>query len=121
MRFFYTKLMVIVVLLFSVGAFAQTQSELATLQTQRQEYYFQLKVDNPKEFEQLNRMFSIDKITDSGCIGYANPLQYARLLSAGYQPVLLTPPSLENPNQPMLDVENLKSANEWDTYPTYPA
>lgn len=121
MRFFYTRLLFLVVLLFSWGAFAQTQSDLENLQAERQEYYFQLKVDNPKEFEQLNHLFSIDKITDSGCIGYANPLQYARLLTAGYQLVLLTPPSLEHPNQPMLEVENWKSANEWDTYPTYPA
>jgi len=100
---------------------AQSPSELEILQASRNEYYFELNVSDQKEFETINKMVSIDAITSNGCIAYANPLQFAQLLSAGYKPTLLMPPSLQHPNQPMMDVADIKAVNDWNTYPTYAA
>lgn len=121
MRFFYKGMLVFLIMHFTVSLLAQTQSELAQLQAERQEFYFKLSVENPNQIEKINELVSIDQLTSDGCIAYANPLQYAKLLSEGYKPELLMPPSLVNPNQPMTDVADLKNTNDWDTYPTYPA
>lgn len=121
MRFFYKGMLVFLIMHFTVSLLAQTQSELAQLQAERQEFYFKLSVENPNQIEEINELVSIDQLTSDGCIAYANPLQYAKLLSEGYKPELLMPPSLVNPNQPMTDVADLKNTNDWDTYPTYPA
>ncbi len=121
MRFFYQRVMLFAFILFAGHMMAQTQSELEILQGSRNEFYFELNVGDQKEFETINKMVSIDAITQNGCIAYANPLQFARLLSAGYKPTLLMPPSLQYPNQPMMDVADIKSVNDWNTYPTYPA
>ncbi|KAF0130189.1 MAG: hypothetical protein FD155_1975 [Bacteroidetes bacterium] len=121
MRFFYQRVMLFAFILFAGHMMAQTQSELEILQASRNEFYFELNVSDQKEFETINKMVSIDAITQNGCIAYANPLQFARLLSAGYKPTLLMPPSLQYPNQPMMDVADIKSVNDWNTYPTYPA
>ncbi len=119
---FYRKLIIsLIIIFFGYQMMAQSQSELLQLQASRQEFYFSLKVENPKILNEINRLVSVDRLTTDGCIAYANPLQFARLIDAGYEPVLLLPPSLEFPGQPMMDLYALKGTFEWDSYPTYPA
>lgn len=113
--------MLFALILLTSHMMAQSPSELEILQASRNEYYFELNVSDQKEFETINKMVSIDAITSNGCIAYANPLQFAQLLSAGYKPTLLMPPSLQHPNQPMMDVADIKAVNDWNTYPTYAA
>ncbi len=121
MSFLYKWMMIVVVILTFGQLSAQRQKDLELLQSARQEFYFGLKLDSPKQLEYVNKLVSVDQITDDGCIAYANPLQYANLLKAGFKPELLLPPSMQYADQPMMDVDGLKGVNDWDTYPTYPA
>ena len=85
--------------------------------SQRDEYYFSLDVHDPIDFQTINNLCSIDAIDGNIVVCYANPTQYDNLLSAGYQPFLMTPPSLREEAQ-MYDPQ--RGMYDWDTYLTYP-
>ena len=100
--------------------FAQTQKELGRLMRERDEYYFTLSINNPSEIQAINDLCSVDG-TDgrSKVVCYANQKQYDKLLQAGYQPNLQTPPSLREVAK-MWDGSD-RATYEWDSYPTYSA
>ena len=73
---------------------AQSQKSLAGLMQQRDEYYFRLEVQDTSEIQAINALCSVDATNGISVVCYANQAQYDNLLAAGYQPTLLTPPSL---------------------------
>ena len=111
----------ILVLALIVGSslFAQSQKELGQLMRERNEYYFSLTVQQPSDIQSLSRLCSVDAIDGKNVICYANQQQYEKLLQAGYQPTLMTPPSMLE-EAVMWDGNN-RAAYEWDSYPTYDA
>ena len=96
---------------------AQSQLSLTELMSQRNEYYFSLNVQEPTEIQDINTLCSVDATNGSTVICYANQTQYDNLLAAGYQPHLLTPPSLREEAM-MYDPQ--RSTYDWDSYLTYP-
>jgi len=96
---------------------AQSQESLAHLMQQRDEYYFSLNINNPSEIQVVNSICSVDATNGVSVICYANQAQYDNLLAAGYQPTLLTPPSLRETAQ-MHDPQ--RDTYDWDAYLTYP-
>ncbi len=108
--------LIIVTALFCGELTAQSQQSLADLMSQRDEYYFSLSIQEPSEVEAINAMCSVDAFNGGTAICYANPTQYAELLAAGYQPNLLTPPSLREEAR-MYDPQ--RGTYDWDSYLTY--
>ena len=110
------KLVLALVLLISGTVFAQNQKELGDLMRNRGEYYFTLPAQNRSEIQEINKLCSVDKFDGKNVVCYANQKQYDKLLAAGYQPALQTPPS-------MLEEAKMWDGNratyEWDSYPTY--
>ncbi len=110
------KLVLALVLLISGTVFAQNQKELGDLMRNRGEYYFTLPVQNRSEIQEINDLCSVDNFDGTNVVCYANQKQYDKLLAAGYQPALQTPPS-------MLEEAKMWDGNratyEWDSYPTY--
>ena len=106
----------IVAVLFYGNVQAQSQRSLAELMAQRDEYYFSLDVQNPADIEAINALCSVDVTNGSTVICYANPSQYNNLIAAGYQPFLLTPPSLREEAR-MYDPQ--RGMYDWDSYLTY--
>jgi hypothetical protein len=96
--------------------FAQSQRELGQLMRERGEYYFTLSVDNSKEIQAISEICSIDGTDGQTVVAYANQKEYDRLLQAGYQPNLQTPPSMRA-NVTMWDGQGTYN---WDSYLTYP-
>ena len=115
----FRNLILILALVISGSLFAQSQRELGQLMRERNEYYFTLSVDNPSEIQGINRLCSVDGTDGKNVVCYANQQQYDKLLLAGYQPTLLTPPSMLY-EAVMWDGSN-RAAYEWDSYPTYDA
>ena len=109
------SLFFITVLLYG-NIHAQSQKSLARLMSQRDEYYFSLNVQNPDDIQAINSLCSIDGTDDSTVVCYANPTQYDNLLAAGYEPFLLTPPSLRHEAK-MYDPH--RGMYDWDSYLTY--
>lgn len=102
------------------SVFAQkSQQELKQLMKDRGEYYFELTVKQPSEIQALNQLCSVDQTNGSTVVCYANQKQYERLLKQGYQPTLMTPPSLQE-EVTMWDGSN-RATYDWDQYPTYQA
>ena len=95
---------------------AQSQKELGQLMRERNEYYFTLSVNDPAEIQTINGICSVDGIDGRTVVCYANQQQYDKLLQAGYQPKLQTPPSLREEAK-MWDGN--RATYEWDSYPTY--
>ena len=95
---------------------AQSQKSLAELMSRREEYYFSLNVQDPGDIQAINALCSVDATDGSTVICYANPTQYDNLLAAGYQPFLMTPPSLREEAR-MHDPQ--RGMYDWDTYLTY--
>ena len=95
---------------------AQSQDALQQLMRERGEYYFTLKVSEPTEIQTLSRLCSIDGTDGRLVVAYANQQEYDKLLEAGYQPNLQTPPSLLEEAK-MWDGN--RATYEWDSYPTY--
>lgn len=110
------KLVLALVILISGTVFAQNQKELGDLMRNRGEYYFTLPAQNRSEIQEINKLCSVDKFDGTNVVCYANQKQYDKLLAAGYQPTLQTPPS-------MLEEAKMWDGNratyEWDSYPTY--
>ena len=98
---------------------AQSQKELQQLMRDRNEYYFSLNVLQPSEIQNISMICSVDGTDGKSVICYANQQQYEKLLQAGYQPTLMTPPSMLE-EAVMWDGSN-RATYEWDSYPTYDA
>ena len=106
---------VMLALIISGSMMAQSQKELSQLMRERNEYYFTLNVNDPHEIQAINELCSVDGFKGTTVVCYANQQQYDRLLKAGYQPNLQTPPSLLEEAK-MWDG---RATYEWDSYPTY--
>jgi hypothetical protein len=100
----------------SSNVYAQSQKDLIKLMCERNEYYFTLKVNKPTEIQAISDLCSIDRTDGKTVVCYANQQQYDKMLQAGYQPTLLTPPSLLEEAK-MWDGN--RATYEWDSYPTY--
>ena len=107
----------ICVVVISGNVFAQSQRELGQLMRERQEYYFTLSVNQPTEIQSINELCSVDGTDGHTVVCYANQQQYDRLLQAGYQPNLQTPPSLRE--EAKMWAGGDRATYEWDSYPTY--
>ena len=113
-----TRNLLLALALFVGGSlFAQSQRELRELMHSRGEYYFTLSVGNPSEIQAISGLCSVDGTDGRTVVCYANQQQYDKLLLAGYEPNLQTPPSLLEEAK-MWDGN--RATYEWDSYPTYP-
>ena len=118
MRFLrYLVLLCIAVIGGTVSA--QSQRELGQLMRERNEYYFTLSVNDPTEIQTINSICSVDGTDGRTVVCYANQRQYDKLLQSGYQPTLMTPPSMLD-EAVMWDGSN-RASYAWDSYPTYDA
>ena len=97
--------------------FAQSQKELGDLMLNRGEYYFTLSVNDPTEIQAISDLCSVDGTDGRIVVCYANKKQYDRLLQAGYEPNLQTPPSLRE--EAKMWVGGDRASYAWDSYPTY--
>ena len=104
------------ILVFSGNTMAQSQKELSQLMRERGEYYFTLKVNNPTEIRDIGKICSVDGTDGKIVVAYANKQEYEKLLKAGYQPELQTPPSL----RANVTMWNGQGTYNWDSYLTYP-
>ena len=95
---------------------AQSQRELNQLMRDRGEYYFTLSVNNPSEIQAISKICSVDGTDGRTVVAYANQQEYEKLLKAGYQPELQTPPSL----RANVTMWNGQGTYNWDSYLTYP-
>ena len=105
-----------IAVLFYGNIQAQSQKSLAELMSQRDEYYFSLNVQDPNDIQVINTLCSVDGTDGSTVVCYANPTQYDNILAAGYEPFLLTPPSLRHEAK-MYDPQ--RGMYDWDSYLTY--
>lgn len=96
---------------------AQSQEHFAELMRERGEYYFKVNVGDPSEVQTINRICSVDGIDGMSVMCYANSKQYEAMLRAGYQPSLMTPPSMKQEAK-MWDGGD-RATYEWDSYLTY--
>ena len=96
---------------------AQSQQFLSELMRQRGEYYFSLNISDTSEIQAINTLCSVDASNGVSVVCYANQSQYDNLLAAGYQPHLMTPPSMLEEHR-MWDGGN-RAEYDWDEYLTY--
>ena len=115
----FRHLILILALVIGGSLFAQSQRELQQLMRERNEYYFTLTVQQPSEIQEISRLCSVDGTDGRNVVCYANQQQYDKLLQAGYQPKLQTPPSMLY-DAVMWDGSD-RATYEWDSYPTYDA
>ncbi len=105
------------VAVISSAVSAQSQRELGQLMRDRGEYYFTLSVDDPAEIQTINSICSVDGTDGRTVVCYANQQQYEKLLLAGYQPNLQTPPSMREEAKMWQGGD--RATYEWDSYLTY--
>lgn len=106
------------IILLSISSFAQNRN-LDELMRSRNEYYFSVEVNNKADIQALNQMVSVDKVTGNTVVCYANNSEYDKLIAAGYETTLLTPPSMLEEAK-MWDGSD-RATYDWDSYPTYSA
>ena len=103
--------------IYSGNSYAQSQKDLSQLMRERGEYYFSLQVDHPEEIQVINKLCSVDGTDGKNVVCYANVRQYDAVLQAGYQPTLMTPPSLRE--EAIMWEGGDRATYEWDAYLTY--
>ena len=97
--------------------FAQeSQKDLEQLMKNRGEYYFSLTVQKPTEIQAISNLCSVDGTDGTTVIAYANQREFDNLLRQGYQPTLMTPPSLRE--VPVMR-DDTRATYDWDSYLTY--
>ena len=96
---------------------AQSQRELGQLMRNRGEYYFTIIVDDPAIIQNLGEICSVDGTDGHTVVAYANQEEYDKLLQAGFQPTLLTPPSLREEAKTWEGGD--RATYEWNSYLTY--
>ncbi|MBP5574030.1 MAG: succinylglutamate desuccinylase/aspartoacylase family protein, partial [Bacteroidales bacterium] len=96
---------------------AQDQQSLKELMRTRGEYYFTLNVDDPHSIQAISEICSVDGTDGKTVVAYANQQEYDRLLKAGYQPNLQTPPSLRA--EAKMWEGGDRATYEWNSYLTY--
>ncbi len=106
------------VFLFSISIFAQSKN-LDELMRSRNEYYFSVEMNNKADILALNQFVSVDKVNGNTVICYANNSQYDKLIAAGYETTLLTPPSMLE--EAKMWEGGSRATYDWDSYPTYSA
>lgn len=84
---------------------------------QTEEIYFRLPIHDKSEVDQLTRLISIDNVEGNVLFGYANDLEWARLLQSGYRPERLPHPGSLYEHQMSRSIAEF--TEDWDTYPTY--
>ena len=109
--------LLVLALVIGGSLFAQSQRELEQLMHERNEYYFMLTVQEPSEIQAINEICSVDGIDGTTVVCYANQQEYDKLLLAGYQPTLLTPPSLREEAEMWQGGD--RATYQWDSYLTY--
>ncbi len=112
------KLLLLLVLALA-GLNLTAQKDLNSMMRERGEYYFSLDFQQTDDLLNINRLCSVDQVNGLTAICYANVKQYDNLLKAGYQPTLMTPPSMLE-KVAMWDGSN-RAEYDWDSYPTYQA
>ena len=108
-------LILLCVAVISGNLSAQSQRELSQLMRNRGEYYFTITVNDPAEIQAISKICSVDGTDGRTVVAYANQQEYDKLLQAGYQLNLQTPPSLRA-NVTMWDGNGTYN---WDAYLTY--
>ena len=108
---------VMLALIISGSMMAQSQKELSQLMRERGEYYFTLSVSDPHEIQDISSICSIDGTDWHTVVAYANQQEFNRLLKAGYQPNLQTPPSLRE--EAKMWEGGDRATYEWNSYLTY--
>ncbi len=103
--------------IISGNIFAQNgQKDLEQLMRERGEYYFSLTVLKPTEIQAISDLCSVDGSDGKTVIAYANQRQYDNLIQHGYQPTLMTPPSMRE--MPVMH-DATRGTYDWDSYLTY--
>ena len=96
---------------------AQSQRELSQLMRNRGEYYFTITVDDPSEIQSISNICSVDGTDGRTVVAYANQQEYEKLLQAGYQLNLQTPPSLRE--EAVMWEGGDRATYDWNSYLTY--
>ncbi len=103
--------------IISGNLFAQdNQKDLERLMQERGEYYFSLTVLKPTEIQAISDLCSVDGTDGKTVIAYANQRQYDNLIQLGYQPTLMTPPSMRE--MPVMH-DATRGTYDWDSYLSY--
>ena len=113
-----TRYYILLSLVFFFGAISYAQKDLNTLMRERGEYYFTLSIDDPVEIQTISDICSVDGTDGETVVCYANQQEYDKLLQAGYQPNLQTPPSMRA-NVTMWDGNGTYNWNAYLTYNQY--
>ncbi len=114
---FFRFVILLCVAVISGTVSAQSQRELGQLMRDRGEYYFTLSVDDPAKIQAISEICSIDGTDGRTVVAYANQKEYEKLLQAGYQPNLQTPPSLREEAKMWQGGD--RATYEWDSYLSY--
>lgn len=90
--------------------------------SKRGEAYFSFNLNDAGELQKLNTVISIDSYNGGVVTAYANEREFNAFLDFGYEPTILTPPSMMEIVE-MFDVDAVysKATLDWNTYPTYDA
>ena len=110
-------LILLCVAVISGNLSAQSQRELGQLMRNRGEYYFTITVDDPTEIQAISNICSVDGTDGRTVIAYANQQEYDKLLQAGYQLNLQTPPSLRE--EAVMWEGGDRATYDWNSYLTY--
>lgn len=90
--------------------------------SERGEVYFSFQIENFDILNQLTRIISIDNVEENGTvIAYANEEEFLKFLEFGFEPTILTAPSMLEEHI-MMRLEEYRSKttrNEWNSYPSY--
>jgi PKD repeat protein len=120
-RIIYSIAFTILFTMTAGSVFAQNVDQQAqSILKERGEIYFKFNTPEKSVCDVINQYISVEEINGNEVVAYANARAYEVLKEFNVEIELLTPPSmLYKPK--MFGVNDIKSVEDWDAYPTYDA
>ena len=118
MKKYVIAILFLIITGFATGQNSEYDKALGYLKTHGEVYFHILTNNVVVDLRKVKNVVSVDEVTDSVIVAYANSKQFDRFLNTGLNYRVMTPPSMVR--QPVMKNNlNLKAIDDWDFYPTY--
>jgi len=119
-------LLLITIITLKVGTLSSQENLLIPpnaleILERRGEIYFSFEMKNKDNLKDLSKVISIDAVTDTGIVAYANTEEFLSFLQYRLPFTIHRSPGESATGIRMASTDNLESIKAWDVYPTYDA
>lgn len=121
LRFFLTLILISSLSSLSAQKDIEIPADALNILHNRGEIYFTFRLDDKQLINRLTDVVSIDAVTDTGVVAYANTEEFLTFLTYDLPYQIHPSPGESAKGLTMAGADNMEALSAWDVYPTYDA